>query len=169
VQTAIPVEPPSKMYADQIEAAERAAAAAAAAAQKGGDEMDVDMADSAAIPSDPRGRSSVPRGRGPVHAPVAVAATQQRQQQQAINPLAARLGVNVPTGPASMRQQGANAGLVGRVQGAPAAGSLAARLGANGQAASVTGGAKGGRGGRDGQQAAAAGGQGRSSLLARLK
>uniref|UniRef100_A0A0K3CJ51 FGENESH: predicted gene_9.175 protein n=1 Tax=Rhodotorula toruloides TaxID=5286 RepID=A0A0K3CJ51_RHOTO len=132
VQTAIPVEPPSKMYADQIEAAERAAAAAAAAAQNGGNGMDVDMADSSAISAGPRGRGAVPRGRGPVHAPGAVAATQQRQQQP-INPLAARLGVNVPSGPAAMRQQGAN----GRAQGAAGAGSLAARLGGNGQAASA--------------------------------
>ncbi|BGO96551.1 hypothetical protein NBRC10513v2_000489 [Rhodotorula toruloides] len=164
VQTAIPVEPPSKMYADQIEAAERAAAAAAAAAQNGGNGMDVDMADSSAISAGPRGRGAVPRGRGPVHAPGAVAATQQRQQQP-INPLAARLGVNVPSGPAAMRQQGAN----GRAQGAAGAGSLAARLGGNGQAASAVSGAKGGRGGRGGGGQAASAGQGGSSLLARLK
>ncbi|BGP28766.1 hypothetical protein JCM10296v2_000502 [Rhodotorula toruloides] len=162
VQTEIPVELPSKMYADQIEAAERAAAAAAAA-QNGGNGMDVDMADSSAIQAGARGRGTVPRGRGPVHAPGVVAATQQRQQQQ-INPLAARLGVNVPSGPAAMRQQGAN----GRVQGATAAGSLAARLGGNGQAVSAASGAKGGRGGRGSGQAASAG-QGGSSLLARLK
>ncbi|BGP21586.1 RNA recognition motif domain containing protein [Rhodotorula toruloides] len=167
VQTAIPVEPPSKMYADQVEAAERAVAATAAA-QNGGDGMDVDMADSAAIPTGPRGRGAAPRGRGPVHASGVVAATQQQRQQQAINPLAARLGVNVPSGPAAMRQQGGNAGLAGRAQGAPAAGSLAARLDVSGQATSGAGGAKGGRGGRGGGQATSAG-QGGSSLLARLK
>lgn len=165
VQTAIPVEPPSKMYADQIEAAERAAAAAAAAAaQNGGNGMDIDMEDSMAIPAGARGRGAIPRGRGPVYAPGAGAAMQQRQQQP-INPLAARLGVNIPSGPAAMRQQGAN----GRAQGAPAAGSLAARLGGNGQAGSAASGAKGGRGGRGGGGQAASAGQGGSSLLARLK
>ncbi|BGP36511.1 hypothetical protein JCM10450v2_000408 [Rhodotorula kratochvilovae] len=139
---AIPAAAPSRMYADQIEAAQQEALAGAGAAS-----MDVDMEPAAAaVPTGPRGRGA----RNGVGAAV---------QQAPANPLMARLGVvpaAAPSAPAAMRQQQQQQ----QQRGAQPAG-LAARLAP--APAQVQQG-KGGRGARGG---AAAGAQ-PGSLLARL-
>ncbi|GAA5897400.1 hypothetical protein JCM6882_001877 [Rhodosporidiobolus microsporus] len=144
---AAPAPPPipSKMYADEVEAAQLRA---------GGDSMDVDMApaSAAAVPTGPRRG----RGRGGV-VPAAVTFTPPAKPGPPPS-LAQRVGVaTAPKGPAAGRQQQQQAGPQ----------SLAARLGVaqnGGDGAGAGGKGKGGKG-KGGPAAGAVQGK---SLLARL-
>ncbi|GAA5997392.1 uncharacterized protein JCM10292_000227 [Rhodotorula paludigena] len=129
---------PSRMYADQIEAAQQQAASSSA--------MDVDMAAPAA--TGPRGRGAA-RAHGGAATPAAAAPA---------NPLMARLGV--PTGPRKGATQPRGQGAARQQQQQQPQG-LAARLG--GVPGKQQQGGKGGKGG--GARGAAAQG---NSLLARL-
>ncbi|GJN92252.1 hypothetical protein Rhopal_005282-T1 [Rhodotorula paludigena] len=129
---------PSRMYADQIEAAQQQAASSSA--------MDVDMAAPAA--AGPRGRGAA-RAHGGAAAPAAAAPA---------NPLMARLGV--PTGPRNGATQPRGQGAARQQQQQQPQG-LAARLG--GVPGKQQQGGKGGKGG--GARGAASQG---NSLLARL-
>ncbi|GAA6031987.1 hypothetical protein JCM8097_003375 [Rhodosporidiobolus ruineniae] len=139
---------PSKMYADEIEAAQTAALSGSSSAAA----MDVDMADF--TPSAPRGR-----GRGGRSAAAPAAPPQPPS-------LAQRLGggaAGAPKGPAAQRGQQQQQGQKGQQQ---QGNTLAARLGvSNGSGAQPAAGGAGGGKGKKGKGAQAQGG---SSLLARL-